>query len=136
MKIENIIEDIQRDIIELKNMLEEQFRKENPELSFSVNVPGIEELSTIKLITLSITDGNAIYHLSAHIHTHNGNRVFENEANIMVNNQVIQNGSRHSYQDNFVDLLRDIIKKKKTRMKAGNKQSNLFNDLRHYANTA
>lgn len=136
MKIENIIEDIQRDVIELKNMLEEQFRKENPELSFSANVPGIEELSTIKSITLSIADGNAIYHLSAQVHTHNGNRVFENEPHIIVDNQVIPNVSRHPYQDNFVDLLRDIIKKKKNRMKAGSKPGNFYNDLRQYANTA
>ncbi len=135
MKIENIIEDIQRDILELKDKLEEQFRKENPELNFSVNVPGIEDLSTIKSITLSITDGSTRYLFSAQIHTHNGNRVFEHEANIMVNNQVIPDASRHPYQDNFVDLLRDIIKKNKNRMKAGNKQTNLYNDLRQYGNT-
>ena len=136
MKIENIIEDIQRDILELKDKLEEQFRNENPQLSFSVNVPGIEVLSTIKSITLSIKDGNTIYCLSAHIHTHNGNRVFENEPSVMINNEVVPNYSCHPYQTNFVELLRDIIKKKKNRMKTGNKQGNLYNDLQQYANTA
>jgi len=136
MKIENIIEDIKRDIIELRDKLEEQFQRENPGLNFSVSLPGIEELVTIKSIALSIKEDNTIYYLSVHIHTHNGNRVFEKEPKEIINNQPVPYYARHPFQDRFVDLLRDIIKKKKNKKKSGNKAGNLYNNVRHYANNA
>ena len=136
MKIENIIEDIKKDIKELRDKLDEQFKRENSCLNFSVSLPGIEELTTIKSMALTIEEDSTIYYLSVQIHTHNGNRVFENATKQIINHQPVPYGKRHPFQDRFVDLLRDIIKKKKNKMKSGNKTGNTYNELRHYANTA
>ncbi|MEP7107042.1 MAG: hypothetical protein ABI760_03655 [Ferruginibacter sp.] len=136
MKIENIIEDIKMDIMELRDKVEEQVKRENPDLNFSVSLPGIEDLVTIKSIVLSIEEDNSIYYLGVHIHTHNGNRVFENEPRVFINNQPVPYCTRHPFQDRFVDLLRDIIKKKKHKMKSGHKPGDLYHDVRNYANRA
>jgi hypothetical protein len=136
MKIENIIDDIKNDIIELRDKLEEQFKRQNPGLNFSVSLPGIEELDTIKLIALSIEEDDTQYYLSVHVHTHNGNRVFENDPKEIVNNEPVPYCARHPFQDRFVDLLRDIIKKNKNKMKSGNKSGSFYNDEGQYAITA
>jgi hypothetical protein len=136
MKIENIIEDIKNDMAELKDKLEEQFKRENPGLNFSVSLPGIEELATVKALVLSIEEGNARYCLSVQVHTHNGNRVFENEPQKIINEEAFAYSTRHPFQDKFVDVVRDIIKKKKTKTKGRSKPGKLYNDIRHYANTA
>jgi hypothetical protein len=136
MKIENIIDDIKSDMVELRDKLEEQVKKENPELNFSVSLPGIEELATVKALVLSIEEGNAKYYLSVQVHTHNGNRVFENEPKKIIGNESCSCCSRHPFQDKFVDVLRDIIKKKKSKIKGRSKPARLYNDIRHYANTA
>lgn len=136
MKIENIIEDIKKDIRELSECLEEQFKKENPSTNFSLSLPGIDELNTIKSMALTIEESGETYFLSVQIHTHNGNRVFENVSKMVIENQLVPYGDRHVYQDRFVDLLRDIIKKQKCKKKMGTKASTLYNDLRQYANTA
>ena len=134
MKIENIIDDIKRDLIELTDTFSAQFRKENPTLKFSVSLPGIEELATVKSIALIIEEENVIY-LSVNIHTHNGNRVFENAPKEIKNNEPVPYHSRHPSQDRFVGLLRDIIRKRKLKMKAATKAGTVYNDLRNYANT-
>ena len=113
-----------------------QFKKDNPGLNFSVSLPDIEELATIKSIALSIEEGNAIYYLSVYIHTHNGNRVFENVPVTIINNQAVPCCDCHPYQDKFVESLRDIIKKNKHKMKPGNKSGSLYNNMRQYASTA
>lgn len=136
MKIENIIEDIKKDIIELKDKLEEQCKREHPALNFSLSLPGIEELATVKSIALLIEEDDTKYYLSVHIHTHNGNRVFENAPQEIINNQAVPYNSRHPFQDRFVDLLRDIIKKNKNKKKSTNKPHHLYNDVLQYANTA
>ncbi|MBC7888760.1 MAG: hypothetical protein H7Z13_12860 [Ferruginibacter sp.] len=136
MKIENIIEDIKKDIIELRDMVEVHFRIQNPGLNFSVSLPGIEELATIKSIALSIEQDNTIYYLSVHVHTHNGNRVFEDAPKEIINNQPIPYKARHPFQDRFVDLLRELIKKKKHKMKSINKPHKLYLNHGHFAGTA
>ncbi|MEP7143806.1 MAG: hypothetical protein ABI707_13085 [Ferruginibacter sp.] len=135
MKIENIIEDIKNDIIKLGDKLEEEFKRQNPGLNCCVSLPGIEELATIKSIALSIEENNTHYYLSVLVHTHNGNRVFENEPKEIINNYPVPYYSRHPCQDKFVNLLRDIIKKNKHKMKSGNKSGNFYNDAQLYANS-
>ncbi|MCW3090166.1 MAG: hypothetical protein JWP81_1235 [Ferruginibacter sp.] len=136
MKIENIIEDIKQDIIELKDRLEERVKQYNPDLNFSVTLPGIEELATIKSIALMIEEANTIYYLSVHVHTHNGNRVFENDPKKIIDNQLVPYHHRHPFQDSFVDLLRDIIKKNKHKRKSENKLHLPYNDIHEYVNSA
>jgi hypothetical protein len=126
MKIENIIEDIKDDIIKLGGKLEEEFKLQNPGLNFSISLPGIEDLATIKAIGLSIEEDNAQYYLSVLVHTHNGNRVFENAPQEIINNEPVPYGARHPFQDRFVNLLRDIIKKNKNKMKPGNRSGDLL----------
>lgn len=136
MKIENIIEDIKKDIIELGEMLEEQIRRENPSLNFFISLPDIEKLTTIKSMVLTIAEGNSNYFLGVQIHTHNGNRVFENEAKEIINHQVVPCFTRHPFQGRFVDMLRDIIKRRKSKMKFLEKKGKHNNSAKHYANTA
>lgn len=126
MKIENIIEDIRNDMIELSNKLEEQLKKENPDLDFALSLPDIEEMATIKSIALTIKKDNIEYYLSVHIHTHNGNRVFEDTPKAIIDNQPVPYFDRHPFQARFVDSLRDIIKKKKNKMKSGNKSDDFL----------
>lgn len=135
MKIENIIDDIKRDIIELSHKLEAQIRKENQGINLWVSLPGLEELATIKVMALTIEKDNTIAYLSVHIHTHNGNRVFENKCQQIINNGHIPYGGRHPFQDRFIDLLRDIIKKEKNKMRSVNKSAGFFNELKRYNNT-
>ena len=85
---------------------------------------------------MTIEEGNATYYLSVQIHTHNGNRVFENATKKNIHHQPVQYSNRHPLQDRFVELLRDIIKKQKVKLKSGNKTGNLYNDLRQYGRTA
>ena len=136
MKIENIIDDIKNDMMELRDRLEERFKVENPDLVFSVNLPGIDELATVKSIELQVEEGAAKYYFSVQIHTHNGNRVFESEAKEAVDDQLFTCNERHPFQVRFVNLLRDIIKKRKNKIKAKSKSGNLYNNTRQYANTA
>jgi len=136
MKIENIIDDIKKDMAELRDKLVEQVKIENPDLNFSISLPGIEELATVKALVLSIDEGAAKYCLSVQVHTHNGNRVFENEAQKIIGDEALPHCTRHPFQDKFVNLLRDIIKKKKNKIKLRSKPNKLYNDIRHYANSA
>ncbi len=136
MKIENIIDDIKKDMAELRDKLTEQVKIENPDLHFSISLPGIEELATVKALVLSIEEGAAKYCLSVQVHTHNGNRVFENEAQKIIGDEALPYCTRHPFQDKFVNLLRDIIKKKKNKMKLRSKPNKLYNDIRLYANSA
>ena len=115
MKIENIIDDIKKDIIELGEKLKEQFRKENPGLNFSITLPRLEELTTIKSIALTIEEDNILYYLSAYVHTQNGNRVFENAPLQIINDSAAPCFTRHPIQDRFVTLLREVIRKNKNK---------------------
>ena len=136
MKIENIIDDIKNDVTELKGKLEEIFRRDNPELNLSVSLPGIEELDTIKSIGLLIEEENTKYYLSVEVHTHNGNRVFENAPKEIIDNQPVPYSARHPFQDTFVDLLRQIIKKNKYKLKPGSRCRNPYDDFGQYADSA
>jgi len=133
MKIENIIDDIKKDIKDLSNRFEEQFRKENHNLDFTISLPDIDELATIKTVALTIKQEDEIFFLSVLVHTHNGNRVFENCSKIMLNNKAKCYGKRHPLQDRFVDLLRDLIKRKKNKTRASNKPAKLLGQLQQYA---
>ena len=134
MKIEHIIDDIKKDVLELSDILAEQLKNKQPALNFSVSVPALDELTTIKRVALTVEENNSTYFLSVSIHTHNGNRVFENACSEIKDGQAIDFEGRHPLQETFVDLLRDIIKRKKSRMKAG-KQGALYNSSREYAST-
>jgi hypothetical protein len=118
MKIENIIEDIKNDLQELKAKLEQQFRENHPSLDFSIALPGLEDLSAVKTMALVIVEPGAIHYLSVQIHTHNGNRLFENASKKIMDDQLILSHCQHPYQSIFVFLLRDIIKRKKKTIKS------------------
>lgn len=111
MKIENIIDDIINDTTEIKHQFEEKMKKECPGLNFSINLPGLEELSAIKVIEISIIEENYNPTFSVDLHTHNGYRVFEHSP--LNGNQHSVN--RHQLQDFFISTLREIIKKRKSR---------------------
>jgi len=123
MKIENIIEDIKNDLQALKEKLEQQFRVNHPLLDFSVVLPDLDDLSAVKTVALLIEEADVIHYLSVQIHTHNGNRVFENASKKMMDDQLILAHCQHPYQAVFVFLLRDIIKRKKKIIKSGKWQS-------------
>ena len=125
MKIENIIEDIIEDTIELKNNLEERMKKEYPGFNFTIDLPGLQELSAIKVLQLSFFEDNNIYKFSVDLHTHNGNRVFEQSSHLNGNNTC----PRHPMQNNFINLLREIIKKRKIRAKVGSRSTSLYKDI-------
>ena len=120
MKIENIIEDIIEDTVEIKNNLEERMKREYPSLNFTIDLPGVKELSAIKVIQLSLFENNNIYRFRVDLHTHNRNRVFESGSHYPDGFMMTQ---RHPMHDKFISLLREIIKKKKTRIKANPKST-------------
>ena len=60
-----------------------------------------------------------VYHLSVQIHTHNGNRLFENPSKKIIDDQLVLSSHPHPYQEGFVILVRDIIKTKKRKMQSG-----------------
>lgn len=134
MKIEHIIDDIKKDVLELSGKLEEQLKYKMPALQFSLSTPGLDELSTIKTMALIIEEGASIHCLSVAIHTHNGNRVFENPARDISNGEPVIMEGRHPMQDSFVELLRDVIKRRKNRMKQP-RQNNFYNNFGQYART-
>ena len=134
MKIENIIDDIKNDIIDIKNHLEEQFKKENILLNYSLSMPGIDELVTVKSLALLISENSKMFYLSVDIHTHNGNRVFENEPKEIVNNQLVPYKSRHPFQDKFVDLIRGVIKREKNKVKSTKKSRIKSRTIQYYNN--
>ena len=102
-------------------------------LDFTISLPDIDELTTIKTVALTIKQEDEIFFLSVLVHTHNGNRVFENCSKIMLNNKAKCYGKRHPLQDRFVDLLRDLIKRKKNKTRASNKPAKLLGQLQQYA---
>jgi hypothetical protein len=112
MKIENIIDDIIDDTTEIRNKLEEKVKKEYPHLNIAIALPGLKDLSAIKEIEITITEENTTSRFSVDLHTHNGHRVFEH--NSLNDNQNI-GAQRHPLQDPLVNLLREIIKKRKSR---------------------
>lgn len=119
MKIENIIEDIKNDLQEIQEKLEQQFKENHPSLDFSIVLPGLDDLSAVKTVALLIVEEDTIHYLSVQIHTQNGNRLFENEPKKIIGELPVLSFCRHPYQDIFVDLLRDIIKRKKKIIKSG-----------------
>lgn len=129
MKIENIIEDIKKDIIALKEKLEEGLKKQYPELIFTISLPGIDELTTIKSIAISVHENNTIYHLSVQIHTHNGNRVFENPPREITADQPARDCSPHPFQPTFVQTIREIIRKNKLKKKSDSRSRNNFRQV-------
>ena len=123
MKIEHIIEDIKNDLEELKEKLEQQFRANHPLLDFSIVLPGLDDLSVVKTVALIIKEADTVHYLSVQIHTHNGNRLFENASKKIMDEQLILSHCQHPYQAVFVFLLRDIIKRKKKIIKSGKWQA-------------
>ena len=134
MKIENIIEDIIHDTIDIRNKLQEQLKKLYPGLVFIIELPALEELSAIKKVALAWDEGHIHYRFSVDIHTHNGNRVFEKASSLEEENL---NCSRSPMQDNLINVLRDVIKRKKARMKTGHRSDllNVSNYTSHKTNT-
>ena len=112
MKIENIIDDIIEDTLEIKNKLEEKVKREHPNLNFTIDLPGLKELSAIKVIEISIIEENYTSTFSVDLHTHNGHRVFEHNSS---NSSENTRAPRHPFQDSLINLLREIIKKRKSR---------------------
>jgi hypothetical protein len=133
MKIENIIEDIKHDIRELRDKLEEHLTIQSPGLHYTLSLPGIEELATIKSIAVSIQEDDITYFLSVQIHTHNGNRVFENATQQIVNDQVVACTREHPFQERFVELVREVIKKSKHKKKSDHRSRDIYNSGRLFA---
>jgi len=119
MKIENIIEDIINDLQDLKKELEQKFIVKYPSVDFYIELPGLEDFSVIKTVALIIKENEIVYHLSVQIHTHNGNRLFENPSKKIIDDQLVLSSHPHPYQEGFVILVRDIIKRKKRKMQSG-----------------
>ena len=119
MKIENLIEDIKNDLQEMKEELHQQLIVKYPSLDFSIELPGLDDLSVVKKIALVITENQSIHYLSVQLHTHNGNRLFENPSKKIMDNQTVLSDSQHPYQATFVLLLRGIIRRKKKKMQLG-----------------
>ena len=119
MKIENIIEDIINDLQDLKKELEKKFIVKYPSVDFYIELPGLEYFSVIKTVALIIKEKEIVYHLSVQIHTHNGNRLFENPSKKIIDDQLVLSSHQHPYQEGFVILVRDIIKRKKRKMQSG-----------------
>ncbi|MEO6719988.1 MAG: hypothetical protein ABIN67_06460 [Ferruginibacter sp.] len=111
MKIENIINDIIDDTIEIKNKLEDKIRRMYPDLDFTLALPGLQQLSAIKVIEISIVEENIVRTFGVDLHTHNGHRVFEHNPS---NGNENRGASRHIMQDALINLLREIIKKRKS----------------------
>ena len=118
MKIENIIEDIKNDLQELKEKLQQQFRENYPTIDFSIVLPGLDDLSVVKTVALIIKEADTVHYLSVQIHTHNGNRLFENASKQIIDDQLKLSHCQHPYQEVFVDLLRGIIKRQKKMAKS------------------
>ena len=117
MKIENIIEDIIEDITDLKHRLEAQIKTENPQLEFAINLPEIEKLSAIKLIELCLQTGNEHHAYRVEIHTHNGNRVFENRTYRYIDGLLVAEQQRPALYGWFIIVVRDAIKRRKLQKK-------------------
>jgi len=119
MKIENLIEDIKNDLQVMKEDLHQQLIVKYPSLDFSIDLPGLDDLSVVKTIALVITENQSIHYLSVQLHTHNGNRLFENPSKKIMDNQTVLSDNQHPYQATFVLLLRGIIRRKKKKMQLG-----------------
>lgn len=132
MKIENIIEDIIKDTIDIKNKLEEKIKLDNPDLNFTLNLPDIEKLSAIKLVELSVKENDKTLAFRAEIHTQNGNRVFENMPGKTPDITVSKNDHMHPMQGWFIETLREIIKRRKQLLKGTIKVSGKYNDNNNF----
>lgn len=110
MKIENIIEDIIDDMLEISCQTEESIKKQYPFYCISIFLPGLEQLTTIKIMQLLVKAKGETWVYCVEVHTHNGNRVFEKlnkEAG-----DICEKDTHHVYIF-FVATLREIIKKRK-----------------------
>ena len=116
MKIEHIIADIISDVTNWTMILEERFEQENPGLNFSIATPNLAKLSTVKSIVLTVMQGNTAFHFGVDVHTHNGNRVFENSTRHIITDEHSFTVALLPIQKQFVTLLRAIIKKQKKGM--------------------
>ena len=114
MKIENINDDIIKDTIDLRNEVEQKIIDEKPQLDFTLSLPGLEEMSAIKLIELSIHENEETHGIRAEIHTHNGHRIFENNFRQLQHTNTAK--PRHPLHGWFFTLLREVIKKRKVRL--------------------
>lgn len=111
MKIENLIEDIIKDTTDIKTRLETRIRTDDPTLIFTILLPRLAQLSPVKTIEISIMSEGKLFILTAEIHTHNGNRVFETNSSTPVCSG--EDKSRQYLNRYwFISLLREIIKKK------------------------
>ena len=113
MKIENIIEDLIEDMIDIRQRLETLICNHEPHLNFSIDLPGLEKLSPIKIVELTTREDGLVYIIRAEIHTQNGNRVFEHStgrlsASLKTDDEKMQR--RHKW---FLEVLRETIKKRK-----------------------
>lgn len=117
MKIENIIEDIISDMRELSILVEDVLKKEYPFVDISVFLPGLEKLSTIKVIELWVREKEKTYQYGAEVHTHNGNRVFEKTHSDIAGETPQGDFIHNKLYGRFVVTLRVIIKKKKSKSK-------------------
>src|SRR5215204_5829689 len=76
MKIEHIIEDIIADTLDIRSRVESAISSQSPGLDFTINLPGLEKLSVVKEIELTLHENGKACIISAEIHTQNINRVF------------------------------------------------------------
>jgi len=135
MKIEHIIEDIKEDIKALAVELEGKIKAAHPAVHFFISTPGLEEMSTIKAIAITLPGDTQNLYFSVLVHTHNGCRVFEHEAMVSAGGVQQSYIDRHQVQISFINGLRDIIKKKKSQSRTPKKAAVLFKSLQQFANT-
>ncbi len=136
MKIENIIEDIIHDITDIKYRLEEQICREKLLLNFKILLPDLEKLSPVKTIELVIISSDATFIFRADIHTHNGNRVFENNFHQTSIEAIATKTDYAILNELFINMLREIIKRKKLALKSGKYSVGRYNDNRPYTNAS
>ena len=121
MKIENIIEDLIKDMIDIRQRLESLICNQEPQLNFSIDLPDLEKLSPVKIVEITTREEGHVYIIRAEIHTQNGNRVFDHSAgrlsaSLKTDDKKMQ--LRHKW---FLEVLRETIKKRKKDIQAASR---------------
>lgn len=116
MRIEHVIEDIIADTIDISRRVESTIYSQEPHLDFTINLPGLENLSLVKEIELVIRANGNVLIIRAEILTQNVNHGFAHARCRLLNDHGLSAEKSSGRQAWFLEIRRETIKIRKKEM--------------------
>ena len=116
MRIEHVIEDIIADTLDIRRRVELTIYSQEPHLDFTINLPGLENLSLVKEFELITRENGNILIIRAEILTQNVNQGLAYARCRLLPGPVLSEEKFSERPAWFLEILRETIKIRKKEM--------------------